>query len=56
MVSEFVEHYNKERPHQNKGNLPLGTEKPPDLGNELGQVLCDERLGGLLKHYHRKVA
>jgi hypothetical protein len=44
LVPEFVEHYNKERPHQNKGNLPLGTEKPPDLGNELGQVLCDERL------------
>jgi hypothetical protein len=27
--------------------------KPPDVGNESGQVLCDERLGGLLKHYYR---
>jgi hypothetical protein len=36
--------------------LPLGTEKPPDGGDELGQVLYDERLGGLLRHYERKAA
>jgi putative transposase len=56
LVREFVEHYNKERPHQNKGNLPLGMEKPPDIGNVVGQVVCHERLGGLLRHYERKAA
>ena len=56
LIREFVLHYNEERPHQNKGNLPLGMEKPPDAGGELGQVLCDERLGGLLRHYYRKAA
>ena len=56
LVAQFVQHYNEERPHQNKGNLPLGMEKPPDGGSELGQVLCDERLGGLLRHYYRKAA
>ena len=45
LVREFVEHYNKERPHQNKGNLPLGMEKPPDVGNELGQVVCPRATG-----------
>jgi putative transposase len=56
LVREFVEHYNNERPHQNKGNLPLGMEKPPDIGNTLGEVVCHERLGGLLRHYERKAA
>ena len=55
-MREFVEHYNKERPHQNKGNLPLGIAKPPDGGSELGQLVVHERLGGLLKHYERKAA
>jgi len=31
-------------------------EKPPDIGNELGQVVFHERLGGLLKHDYRKAA
>jgi hypothetical protein len=48
--------YNNERPHQNKDNLPLGMEKPPDVGNTLGEVVCQEHLGGLLRHYERKAA
>jgi hypothetical protein len=56
LVAEFVLHYNTERPHQNKGNLPLGIQKPPDASNELGQLVVHERLGGLLKHYYRKAA
>ena len=56
LVREFVEHYNKERPHQNKGNLPLGMEKPPEASDQLSDVVFDERLGGVLKHYHRKAA
>ena len=29
VLRKFVEHYNKERPHQYKGNLPLRIEKSP---------------------------
>jgi len=58
LVSEYVEHYHTERPHQSKGNVPLTGEwpepedgKPPD-----GEIVCQQRLGGLLKHYERKAA
>ena len=56
LVREFVEHYNNERPHQNKGNLPLGMEKPPDIEDELGEVVCHERLGESCAHYERRAA
>ena len=48
-VREHVEHYNAERPHQGLGNeLIAGT---PALG--AGEVVEHERLGGLLRSYHR---
>jgi len=39
-------------------NLRIGVEKPPDPIELLGpeDVVCHERLGGLLKHYERKAA
>ena len=61
LVSCYVEHYNLERPHQAKGNVPLpdadraGTD-PPILKFPSGEVKCRERLGGLLKHYYRAAA
>ncbi|MFO1052736.1 MAG: integrase core domain-containing protein [Planctomycetota bacterium] len=48
-VDQFVAHYNAERPHQGLGNEPI--TKPRVTG--LGEVVVGERLGGLLKHYHR---
>ncbi|MCP5043553.1 MAG: transposase, partial [bacterium] len=42
-------HYNLERPHQGIGNRLIAGSK--DSGN--GEVIVSERLGGLLKHYHR---
>jgi putative transposase len=70
LVSEMVTDYHEERPHQAKANDPLvaGTsvaatqqrerkkgESPP--GNvPVSQIACRHRLGGLLKHYYRKVA
>jgi hypothetical protein len=42
-----------ERPHQEKGNVilfPSGQAKSPE-----GAIECRERLGGLLKYYHRQV-
>ena len=52
VLAEYVAHYNAERPHQGLHNRPInGT---PAIGN--GEVVADERLGGLLKHYRRAVA
>ncbi len=49
VVGEYMEHYHTERPHQGIGNniiTPL--PQPPD-----GEIVCHERLGGLLKSYRR---
>lgn len=62
LVREYVEHYNAERPHQARGNVPLPVAaaeeagEPPVLPFPKGEVKCRERLGGLLKHYHRAAA
>jgi len=55
LVDSYVAFYNTQRPHQGLGNKPLA---PSDISTEdvhlpLGEVLCDERLGGLLRHYRR---
>ena len=48
-VTEYLEHYHRERNHQGLGNeLIEGGEQPAT-----GAVLCDERLGGLLRFYRR---
>jgi putative transposase len=55
-LKEYLEHYNAERPHQAKGNVPLpeaDADGPRVLPFPSGEVRCRERLGGLLKHYHR---
>ena len=71
LVSEMVAHYHEERPHQAKENDPLmrvSSEPQKKKGNgrkesaatsdvvPLGDIQCRQRLGGLLKHYSRKVA
>ncbi|MHC4402455.1 MAG: integrase core domain-containing protein, partial [Planctomycetota bacterium] len=58
LVRESVSYYNELRPHASRGNLPLSMDKPPDPVECLGprDVVCHERLGGLLKHYERKAA
>ena len=53
-VAEFIEHYHHERNHQGLANqliVPLATQTRRD-----GRVLSCERLGGLLKYYHRPAA
>jgi hypothetical protein len=53
-LGEYVEHYHAERNHQGKGNVPLfprGTHIRPDE-----PVQCRQRLGGLLRYYHRQAA
>jgi putative transposase len=52
-IRAFVDHYHEERPHQGLGNeliAPKATSLRP------GQVRCRERLGGVLKFYHREAA
>ena len=58
LVSEFVEHYRTERPHQAKGNQPLTGRwrEPKDEPPRFEGVACRTRLGGLLRHYYRDVA
>ena len=48
IVKEYMEHYHTERPHQGLDNEMI---EPPPLGN--GEIVCRERLGGLLKSYRR---
>ena len=53
-LSEYVEHYHAERNHQGKGNVLLF---PRDADSRrAGLVQCRERLGGLLRYYHREAA
>jgi len=48
VVNEFVQHYLHERPHQGLDNEMI---EPPPQGT--GEIICQERLGGLLKYYRR---
>jgi hypothetical protein len=51
-VREYVQFYNTQRPHQGLDNeIPI---PPKFIGN--GEIVCKERLGGLLKSYERQVA
>jgi putative transposase len=51
LTEEFLDYYHYERPHQGKGNVPLGGL--PKLASDQGDVVCRERLRGVLKHYYR---
>jgi hypothetical protein len=53
-LSEYVDHFHAERNHQGKGNVLL-FPRPTDHQRE-GPVRCRERLGGLLRYYHRDAA
>ena len=53
-VKEYTEHYHLERNHQGLDNELI--EKPSRRVNAGRAVDCRERLGGVLKYYHRKAA
>jgi putative transposase len=50
-IGEYVEHYHVERNHQGLGNQLI--EPGDSVDSADGTVDCRERLGGLLKYYHR---
>ena len=54
-LTEYVAHYHAERPHQGKGNVLLFPVPSHGRGGD-GPIQCQERLGGLLKYYHREAA
>ena len=51
-LSQYVDHYHQERNHQGKGNVLLFPEE--SRPESQGPVLCRQRLGGMLKYYHRE--
>jgi putative transposase len=53
-VREYVEYYHAERNHQKLINHPIDPEKK--VGTVAGKIECRERLGGMLKYYHRRAA
>ncbi|MCG8584018.1 MAG: transposase [Pirellulales bacterium] len=53
-LNEYTAHYHAERNHQGLGNQLI--EPNDDLDSQTGKVNCRERLGGMLKYYHRQVA
>jgi len=56
LTSEFRKHYMTERPHQALGNERIIKSPVPEKPIPPSALACSERLGGLLKHYHRKAA
>ena len=53
-VHQYLAHYHHERNHQGLGNDLL--EPDDGVGRTDGDVVCRERLGGLLRYYHREAA
>ena len=47
-TEQFIIHYHTERPHQGIGNNIIDPQPQGD-----GEIVCHERLGGLLKSYRR---
>lgn len=58
IVSSYLDFYNEVRPHQSLDNRPLTGNWPgvDDPLTEDEQIICHERLGGLLRHYERIAA
>ena len=55
-LREYLAHYHAERNHQGKDNVLLFPVTTKAVNRVDGSVSCKERLGGLLKYYHREAA
>ncbi len=56
-LREYLVHYHQERNHQGRGNIllfPSTAERAASVDEPA--VRCGERLGGVLKYYHREAA
>ena len=54
IIASYIEHYHEERNHQSLDNQLIVPRAAN--GNAVGPVQCRERLGGMLKFYHRDAA
>jgi transposase InsO family protein len=52
-VHSYLAHYHGERPHQGLGNRLISGVT---AAHSDGDLVCPERLGGLLRYYHREAA
>jgi putative transposase len=52
-IGDFIAHYHRERNHQGLGNQLI--IRMPERRQQ-STIACRERLGGLLKYYHRPAA
>jgi transposase InsO family protein len=53
-ISEYAAHYHRERNHQGLNNRLIEPETA--VSSDHGPVKCRERLGGMLRYYHRQAA
>ena len=51
---QYLEHYHRERNHQGLGSKLI--EPGPEVGRSEGRIVCRQRLGGMLRYYHRQAA
>ena len=59
LLTDYVEHYNAERPHQGLGNkppIPIAGAQQLVPGQTAGKIACRTRCGGVISHYHRLAA
>jgi transposase InsO family protein len=54
VLKHYLAHYHAERNHQGLDNQLIKPEA--EAGRQTGQVVCRERLGGLLSYYYREAA
>jgi putative transposase len=53
-MKSYLAHYHQERKHQGLGNTIIIPGE--EVGRAGGEIDCRERLGGLLRYYHRRAA
>jgi transposase InsO family protein len=51
VAQQFLEHYHTERNHQGLENQLI--DPGEEVGRAAGGIQCRERLGGMLRYYHR---
>jgi len=56
VLLNYARHYHEERNHQGKDNVILFPTAADRIGCSSGKIHPRERLGGLLKFYHREAA
>jgi putative transposase len=56
LVTEYVEHYHRERNHQGLRNRLIEEAPAATAAGADAPIVCRERLGGLLRYYHREAA